>query len=187
MNEEPTAIPNAPPIERPAAVRQAVWPMVLGVLAMIVAGVDTLGYVFGVLALVVMMSTSAGFDLSQLAGPAYADHPWLSGGIILFDLAMLVLLYVAAIGLMRRRRIGVTSARVFAVMLGVFAVLNATWSLLNFDKFRGGDFAQLPDGFPIEVFVLGSTVLSLMVGLCVVVAVLAWFGSNRAKREWLSW
>ena len=188
MTNSSVIMPTAPPTVQPEAKARAVWPTVLGIFALCVVGLECVGYVFAAIGLIWMSLSAAEFDLASFAGPAYRGMPWAVIAVVLFDFSILCVLCVAAIGMLKRRRYGVKAARAFAMMLGFFFVVNGVFTLLNLDQIRNEPgLGDIPIQIPIENLFIIGTVLAMQFGICIPVAIIAWFGSHRAKREWTSW
>lgn len=187
MHDIETLIPTTPPIEQPAVRAHVVWPTVLGVIALVYAAFSTFGLVIGIVSIIVMSATSSNFDLSQLTSPAHAGSPMLSIAAIVLDLGLLAVLYITCIGLFKRRRFGVTAARIFAVGVAVISLASGVVTLLNLDKFRRSELGQLPIQIPVEHLITIMTVLYCLVTVCFAFAIMAWFASKRAKSEWSRW
>jgi hypothetical protein len=187
MHDIETLIPTAPPIEQPAVRAHVVWPTALGVIALVFAAFETFGYVIGIVSIIAMSATSSNFDLAQLTSPALAGSPMLSITVIVLDLGLLAAVYAAGFGLFKRRRFGVTAARIFAVGVAVISLASVVVTLLNLDKFRDSELGQLPIQIPVEHLITIITVLSGQVTVCFAFAIMAWFASKRAKSEWSRW
>jgi hypothetical protein len=187
MHDDENKIPTAPPIERPEAEVRAVWPTVLGVVALVAAAFESVGYIIGVVSVIAMSVTSSDFDLARLTSPAHAGLPALSIAAIVVDLLLLAALYTTGIGLLKRRRYGIKAVHILAVGAVAFSMASGVVTLLNVDKFREGDLGQLPVLIPIENLITIGTVFYGLFTLCFAAAVLAWFASQRAKREWSTW
>ena len=100
--------------------KQAKWPLVLGIVVLVLAGVALLSSLAGILVMLMQLE-EAGGDLGYEAEQAIYEHApviawlgWIIGG------ACLLLLWGFGIGLIKRRRWGVSLGR----FLGAFPFLN---------------------------------------------------------------
>ena len=110
----PQALPLAPPTEPgelSLSARRSVWPMVLGIIAVVFGGFATLGGLWGAVAPFVMdgfarllaqMPSAPGQDPAKMF-EAMGEYRYLLMATSLASTAVAVLLLVAGIALMRRR------------------------------------------------------------------------------------
>lgn len=179
--------PIAPPIERPLAPQsRAVWPVVLGILGLFFAGI-------GVISLLLVFGGSLFVSTPEEA--LKTIHPSFVGGmvyvgwlILLFDIAMLMFLFVASIGLIRRRRFGVTSARIYAIGILVRTTFTIVFTWLTWDTVvQNSQSAGLPAGFPVSGMLIIVTAFSSIISYVIGVGILVWLQSGVARRTWSTW
>lgn len=179
--------PIAPPIERPPPPpSRAVWPVVLGILGLFFAVIQVFGllFVFG-----------GSLFVSSPEEALKTIHPSFVGGMVylgwvifLLDIAMLVILIVAGIGLIRRRRFGITSARIYAIGILVRTTFTLVFTWLTWDTVvQNSQSEGLPAGFPITGMLIIVTAFSSIFSYGIGVGILAWLRSGAARRTWSTW
>ena len=177
-----------PPIVRPEKVhRKAAWPIVLGIIALAFASLT----IFGV-GVQVVMAAAAGFDMHKIAETQF---PGLTGGLLYFgfvlmglNLVLLVFLVAAGIGLIMRRRWGILSSRIYAVGMFLLSVLSTGLNVIGLNDLQNNpQFQNVPQGVPLQGFMIVAFVVGLLFSLGIMLGILLWLRSNAARREWTTW
>lgn len=179
----------APPTVRPPYIpppRQTSWPVVLGILAIILGTVGVLGLIWqAVAAMIPSISAAAA---SQPSPVPKALVPIMG----LFNAVLSVMLLAGGISLIRRRRFG---ARLLKVWAGVDVVFTVAASVVSAAG-MSGMLAQMQQQNPAAAsvppgmmagFVIGGACVGLVMGLGPPVFTLIWFGRRKIKDEVSTW
>ena len=185
MNNQPDSL--IPPRVQPEGhKRKAAWPMVLGVIVLVLAGFVSLSTIVG------MLVKYTGFDLAggdmgyEAEQALYDNAPviawlgWIIGGVCL------LLVWGFGIGLIRRRRWGVSFGRALGVFMLVQVLLSIVGAYYGFPV-MDEQFQDMPGGDSIRVIALVSMGFGFLINIVVSVAILSWLGSARSKTEWQTW
>ena len=195
QTEDPTSpvqpihpgVPKAPPVVRPLKTpRRAVWPLVLGIIGLVFAGIQTIG---------VLVNIGVGLLSGNYESIIENIQPGMTGDWLIFgvfwlvvQLAVLVCLYFAAFGLVLRRKWGITASRIYAVCLIVTSIVNTMVTVLRWDVIKGNPNIQnLPAQFPMEGFMIISMGFSIVFAVGIAAGVFIWLRSGAARREWSTW
>jgi hypothetical protein len=195
QTEDPTSseqpshprVPEAPPVVRPPKTpRRAVWPLVLGIMGLIFAGIQTIGVLVNITASLVSGNYESIIENLQ---PGLTGD-WLIFGVfwLVVQLAVLVCLYFAAFGLILRRKWGITASRIYAACLIVTSIVNTIVTVLRWDSIKDNpDIQNLPAQFPMEGFMIISMGFSIVFAVGIAAGVFIWLRSGAARREWSTW
>ncbi len=185
----PPSIPPTMPGPLPAPGVRTTWPTVIGVIAIILGVFGTLGNVWGIVAASFMpqMMSSAPPDvvdqMKQMQG--------MTVKISMLSLPIPILLLAAGIGLVNRRRWGVSLAKGWAVlkMLLVVVSMGLTWHMQDAMFTNATATSGMPANAAgvfgiIKVF---SVIFTLAWGWAFPVFLLIWMARARIKAEVASW
>jgi hypothetical protein len=188
MNDQPESPDSRiPPRVKPGISKKTyAWPLVLGVIVLVMAGVLTL---FNIASIVLKYSglDVAGGDMGlEMERAIYDKVPvivwlgWIFAGVCF------LFLWGFGIGLIRRRRWGVFLGRGLSVLILVNVVLSIVGFYVSYPV-MDAQFQDMPGGASVKVIALVSTAFGFLINIVVSVAILSWLGSARAKKEWLTW
>lgn len=180
-------VPDVPPIVRPPKTpRRATWPLVLGIIGLIFAVIQTISF----LATVGASLLSGNYESIIVSAHPGLTGNWMIVGIIwlVIQLAVLMCLYVGALGLMFRRKWGITASKIYAVCLMVTSLLGIVITVLRWDSLTdNSELQNLPAQFPMEALIVISMGFSVVLAVGVGVGVFVWLRSGPARREWSAW
>lgn len=189
-------VPAAPPTQpflRPAATKPPGWPSVLGVIAIVLGALGALGGVWGAAAPTVLRAVSrdipemesAALDAAEALGAWTIPLAMLTGGLA-------VLLLVAGIGLVRRRRWSRNAFRAWAVLkialVATSAVLASFVQQQTFETMQGTD--PTAPGMPaaaITVMTVSTVVFTLLWGWALPIFALVWFARRKIGEHVATW
>lgn len=186
-DQEQSQESRIPPRVQPAiGKKQAKWPLVLGIIVLVLAGFASLSSIAGIL-VTLMQLEEAGGELGYEAeraiyeqAPVIAWLGWIIGG------ACLLLLWGFGIGLIKRRRWGVSLGRGLGVLILFQVLLSICGAYYRFPV-MDEQFQDMPGGQSIRLITLASIGFGFLINIVVSVAILSWLGSARAKKEWQTW
>ena len=180
--------PQVPPVVRPEKVRRkAVWPLVLGIIGLAFAAMQIFG-----LGMQFVLAAAGGFEFD---GFVRSQFPGLKGGLLYVGIALMILnlvilasLVTAGVGLISRKRWGISSARFYAVASFVIAVLATALNVINFNELQNNpEFQNIPQGIPIQSIMIIGLAIGLLVAFAISLGILLWLHSKAARREWTTW
>jgi hypothetical protein len=189
--QEPFAM--APPtepgeIERP----RTQWPMVVGVISIVLGSLGVLGGLCGTIGQLFMgtlMSMAEDPEAQKMAGAMAAATPYqATSGVMMLIAAALLL--ASGIGLVRRRRWGVKLSVVWAVVRIVFAVAQAVLAYLAHEammrELAKDPSIPLPPGMMWMGGLMGAAI-GLVWGVAYPAFVLIWLNRRAVKEETAEW
>ncbi|MCH2162371.1 MAG: hypothetical protein MK085_10925 [Phycisphaerales bacterium] len=180
-----------PPRVRPnTPKKKAVWPVVLGIVAILFAVFGTLGVLWQLLAEFLPFLQGMQDETSVRLQEIMKGHGVLYVCSQVMQYSLLAALWVMGIGMVRRRPWGVTAGRIYgwgtllAMLIGiaVFAMAYPEFSKV-IDEGLGG----VPAGIPIQTITLVFSILGFLWQLMIGVGLIAWLGSQRVRGEWMTW
>ena len=181
-----------PPRIMPSEIgKTALWPVVVGILGILLAVLATIGGATELLAEYVPgMEGLKDETTRQFENSLRWQSGFLSVVEVILQVALIVVLWFAAVGVLTRRRWGVTAARIYAIgglvyLLATVAALFANWGA--FQEFMDEASAGVATPLPIKGVMMFAMVIGFLWQLIICVGILAWFGSGRARREWANW
>lgn len=160
--------------------------MMMGIIVLVIAGLASLSSIVG---MVVTYSEleftggSAGLEAEQALydnAPVIAWLGWINGGVCL------LLVWTFGIGLIKRRRWGISHGRALSVFMLVQVVISIAGTYYRFPVMEQ-QFDDMPGGQSIKVIALVSMGFGFLINIVVSVAILSWLASARAKKEWETW
>ena len=174
-----------------STVNTAAWPIVVGIIGILLATLATLGGGYELLADYVPGLAWLKDEPTRRYEGAIRERVGLLAVVeVILQLGLVVVLWFAGIGVLIRRRWGVTAARIYAIGLMAYLLLTTGILFGNWSSLVGFvDESNLgvPGSVPVKGIMIFSIVLGLLWQLVIGVGILAWFGSGRARREWMNW
>ena len=98
----------------------------------------------------------------------------------------LLLVWTFGIGLIKRRRWGISHGRALSVFMLVQVVISIAGTYYRFPVMEQ-QFDDMPGGQSIKVIALVSMGFGFLINIVVSVAILSRLASARAKKEWETW
>jgi hypothetical protein len=170
------------------------WPVVFGVIAIVLGALGCLGGCWGAISplfigAVIEMAPkdaqAAGLEQFRQWGPWISISSLVSMGVAVF-------LLICGIGLVQRRRWSVTASRCWAVVKMVLVLASAVFAIMvqqgQFDVLAKQQ--SLPPGFGGGFFMaLGafSAIVSVVWGWALPVLLLIWLALPKSKSEYAGW
>ena len=193
-------MPPTHPFAPPASPSRSAWPTVLGIIAIVFGALSVLGGCWGVVSpfvfkkLIDAIPETAAGDLGEATIPFEITADWqgwiIAGSLLTTGLA--VLLLIAGIGLLKRRRWGVDAAWWWVVLKMIFVVVNAAVAYqMQQDIYAalGEQQANMP-GLSAGFYQLGAiagVTFAVVWGWALPVFVMIWFSRRVIREEVNEW
>jgi hypothetical protein len=188
--QDPVDPPIAPPTFAgpvPVEPPRSKWPTVLGIIAIILAGIGLLSIVGQFIAQQIPQPSTAATQ------PAYPEPPAGVQAIMTPSwLVVSALLLVGGIGLLNRRRWSVRALIVWAIGDVVFTLAGTVGTLINLPTFQQ-QMRQQNAGMPpgaggmFEAIFIGAMCFGSVVGFAPPIFALVWFRRRKIKDEVAGW
>ncbi len=190
MQPSPAALPPVPPTQPgaiPLAQPRSLWPTVLGIVAVILAGLGLLSLMWQMAALLF------GVGHAPATQPAAGQPSKLALAVLTPAHTILVVVLLAGgIGLLRRRRWSARALLAWGIADAVLTVAALTYTLLNMPQVQEQMRRQNPAMQPMAgnvagAFFLGIMCFGMVVGLTPPVFAIVWFRRANIRSEVAAW
>jgi hypothetical protein len=191
----PFAKPAAPPTQPGELLlpeRESNWPTTLGVVAIVFGAMGCLGAIWGVVAAFLARAVSSRMPAEHML-QTHLVMPWMSWMLILSVLSapVAVALLIAGIGLIKRRKWGITTVKVWAVVKMLLVVVSTVVGHLavraQFDAMPQQAGSTQQTLMIVNAVGVLSTVFGFLWGWALPVFTLIWLSRNRIKTKVAAW
>jgi len=196
MTDQPSPAPQYPPPPPPQTMagpvrRASTWPTVIGIIFMVLGALGAIGAVFEFLGPLIMGMVGDMVPDDELAGmmepmAARSGQLYLRGALLLI---VAILLIVAGIGVVSRKRWGVHLALVWAV-LKLFVVAFDAWldMMIGRDVMEAmSDMSAAPASMDVDPFLWVGMALAIAWGWLLPIFTFIWFAVPKIRAEVRTW